>query len=205
MNVREKSANRMINPTLKKLSLLSLTWSTTSLEKARRHDKKAPFGITVGFCFVLWQFFTLTSRLSVIVMLAHVFRGYVFIFLGIHCFLQSLILFILQIVRKKTILHSLSLSLLASVLTIFHVSEIVHPTKYPTTATGYYIILSENIAMMLALLRELPNAPHMDVLEPIAIAVIMFGSLISYLLSGVILVICSLKNAQIAGVRRTSS
>ena len=164
------------------LSLLSLAWGTTCLEKARRHDREEHFGVIVGVSFALWQLFTLITRLSVIVMLAYVFRGYVFIFLGVHWFVQSMILFILQIVWKQKFLDSLYLSWLASVPTMFHASEISLPTKDPLIEMiiGYTIILLENITVVtLALTIEVPDAPNMNELKPIANMVIILGSIFS--------------------------
>ena len=166
------------------LSLLSLAWSITSLEKARRGKREIEFGVTTGFCFVLWQLLTLITRLSVIVMVTYVFRDTVFIFLGIHWFVQTMVLLIIQIVLQSSFafFKPLFLSLLASLPTMFHASETVFPTEDPTTEMiiGYIIILLENITMVtLSLTLKVPDAPHMDVLQPIAIAVIIVGSFFS--------------------------
>ena len=167
-------------------SLLSLAWSITSLEKASRDIRKITFRVDTGILFMLWQFFTLITRLSVFVMVIYVFRGAVFIFLGIHWFVQIMVLFVIQIVWRNTFSKSLFLSSMASLPTMFHVSETVFPTEDPTAEMlfGYIIIILENIIIVtLFLSNEVPDVPHWDVLKPIAIAVIIVGSIFSIISS----------------------
>ena len=64
------------------LSMLSLTWSITILEKERRTKKHKCFTFIDGFAFFNWQLFKLVSRLSAIVLFAYVLRYYLIIPLG---------------------------------------------------------------------------------------------------------------------------
>ena len=70
------------------LSLLSLDWGITSLEKIRKKrgygQRTTTFPKRSLIVFILWQLGILVSRLSAIVIFAYVFRSYVFIVIGIH-------------------------------------------------------------------------------------------------------------------------
>ena len=71
------------------LSLLSLAWSITTLEKERIEEEE-DYKLSAAFVFLIWQLSTLVSRLSAIILFAYVFRYYVIIFLAAHWLLLSI-------------------------------------------------------------------------------------------------------------------
>ena len=171
------------------LSLASLAWSITTLEKERAIKKENVVesrGIKIGpietVLFLIWQLFTLISRLSAIVLFAYVFRYYVIIFLAAHWLLLVVIIFLIQRHGGESFGKSLLLSLLAASPSLFHVSKTVIPTEHPKAeiTIGYIFILVENIIMVtLSLTIEKPDVPHMDVLQPVAISCLVGGSVLS--------------------------
>jgi hypothetical protein len=177
------------------LSLASLAWSITTLEKERAIKKKddmesrdivlppmRKFGPHETVFFLIWQLFTLISRLSAIVLFAYVFRYYVIIFLAAHWLLLVVIIFLIQRSGGKSFGKSLLLSLLAACPSLFHVSKTVIPTEHPKAeiTIGYIFILVENIIMVtLSLKIEKPDVSHMDVLQPVAISCLVGGSVLS--------------------------
>lgn len=73
------------------LSLVSLAWSVTYLEKARqKKNGNSNFKYCSTFVFLLWQLAALISRLSAIVFCAYVTRLYVFVSAIAHWFLAAL-------------------------------------------------------------------------------------------------------------------
>ena len=186
------------------LSLFSLAWSITTLDKARRHNeeekfelksqsttsleqaprdqRRGKFGICYAFCFLLWQLSTLIPRLSAITIFVYVFRYYVAILLSTHYIIQGVEILIIQVALGRKFWPSLGWSLLASFPTMFHASETVLPTGKPRVEmiVGYVLIVLETIVMViLSLTVQIPDAPHMDVLKPIAIGLIIGGLTLS--------------------------
>ncbi len=159
------------------LSLLSLAWSIMTLEKERKIKKEGHYKICAAFFFLIWQLFTLVSRLSAIVIFAYVFRYYVIIFLAAHWLLLSVAMLTIQ-TRKYNCGPSLYFSCLAAYPSLFHSSKNVLPTAYPIVEmlTGFISILVENIIMViLSLTIETADSPHMDILKPVAIVCIIGG------------------------------
>ncbi len=160
------------------LSLLSLAWSITTLEKERKIKKEGDYKWSAAFVFLIWQLSTLVSRLSAIVIFAYVFRYYVIFFLAAHWLLLAVAMLTIQ-KREYDSQGSLIFSCLAAYPSLFHSSETVLPTASPKVEMimGYILILLENIAMVtLSLTIEIPDLPHMDILEPVIIACIIGGS-----------------------------
>ena len=159
-------------------SLLSLAWSITTLEKERANEERdfKPLHTTL---FLIWQLFTLISRLSAIVLFAYVFRYYVIIFLAAHWLLLAVVILIIQRYDGTDSLgKSLFLSCLAGCPSLFHSSETVLPTRNPKVEmlVGYIFVVLENIIMLIVFLTiEMPDIPHMDVLKPVAMACVIGG------------------------------
>ena len=169
------------------LSLLSLAWSITTLEKERRTKKNGDFKSAATVLVLIWQLFTLISRLSAIVMIAYIFGYYVIIFIASHWLLLAVAILIIK--RTESQLScgiSLLLSCLAAYPSLFHslsLGEIL-PTRNPKVEmiVGYIFIVVENIIMVtLSLTIEIPDTPHMDVLKPVAISCLVGGSILSFI------------------------
>lgn len=180
------------------LSFLSLTWSITELEIAR-YTTCGGLKLKEKVSFLVWQFFTLMSRLSAIVFFAYVFRYYVFLVVPVHWF--PLVITIVIVQRKKifTEANSTAKAVVASFLvsfpSFFHSPASFAPKEIrkANMILGYIFIVSGNIVMVVLCLTEgIPKAsptenlepvpetvPHMDVLKPIAISFLAVGSLMS--------------------------
>ncbi len=162
------------------LSLVSLTWSITTLEKERiKIKEEGNYNISAAVLFLIWQLFTLVSRLSAIVLFAYVFRHYVIIFLAAHWLLLSVAMLTIQ-TREYDCGKSLIFSCLAAYPSLFHSSEIVLPTARPKVEMITVLILLENIVMVtLSLTIETQDVPNIDVLKPVALSCVIGGSVLS--------------------------
>lgn len=129
-------------------SLLSLAWSIAELETAKRHDQ---FEIVEKFAFLVWQLFTLMSRLSAIAFFAYVFGYYVILFLAIH--------WLLMVAYKIcTTAYNSAEALLTSFPAIF----------YSNTVLGYFFIVVENVAMVtLCLTIRIQRITYLEKAEPV--------------------------------------
>ncbi|XP_028414658.1 XK-related protein 6-like [Dendronephthya gigantea] len=182
------------------LSFLSLAWSITELEIARYEDD--PLGglkLKEKASFLVWQFFTLLSRLYAIVFFAYVFRYYVILVLPIHWL--PLVLMIVIVKRNEIFAEgnskakALVVSFLASFPSLFHSPGSFAPKEIrkANMILGHIFIVIGNIVMVVLCLTEgipkvspsksvepIPETvPHMDVLKPIAIAFLSVGSFVS--------------------------
>ncbi len=164
------------------LSLLSLAWSITTLEKEKK-IKEGDYKLSAAFVFLIWQLSTLVSRLSAIVFFCLRVSILRVIFLAAHWMLLSVTMLIIQ-TSKHYCKDSLILSCLIAYPSLFHSSKTV--LRIPTVSrkvemiTGYIVIMLENIVMVtLSLTIEIPGLPHMDILKPVVIVCIIGGSVIS--------------------------
>ncbi len=152
------------------LSLLSLTWSITKLEKEIIEEEDCK--ISAAVCFLSWQVSTIVSRLFAIFLFAYVFRYYAIIFLVAY-WLRIFVAILIIERRQYSCGESLIFGLVAYI-SPFHVLSL--------EAEGfvYYIfIILENIAMVtLSLTIEISHLPHMDILKPAAISCLVGGSVI---------------------------
>ena len=163
------------------LSLLSLAWSITTLEKERNIKEKKQYKICAAVLFIIWQLFTLVSRLSAIVIFAYVFRYYVIIPLAAHWLLLAVAMLTIQR-REYNCPGSLIFSCLAAYPSLFHSSEIVLPTARSKVEmiTGYIFMMLENIVMVtLSVTIETQDVPNIDVLKPVALSCVIGGSVLS--------------------------
>ncbi|CAB4036866.1 XK-related 6, partial [Paramuricea clavata] len=166
------------------LSLLSLAWSITTLEEARATKEKRKLKLVDTGLFLIWQLSTLISRLFAIVLFAYAFGYHVFTILAYHWLLVAVTMFKIQIFNGECFGKSLLLSLPAAFPFLFHVSKTVIPTKDPKAEmnVGCIFLLVGNIIMVtLFLAIKMPDAPHLNVLQPVAILCIVGGSVLSFI------------------------
>ena len=156
-------------------SLLSLAWSITTLEKQRLAEKNRRWKLFHEYVFFNWQLSTLISRLFAISLFAYVFRYYVIIFLAVHWLIQVVAVLSIEISADgwgKSILLSLSTAcpaLFHSAETVPRIWDIKHPKR--VMGVGYaFLILTTIIMVMLSLAIKMPDVPHMNLIQPIAIA-----------------------------------
>ena len=159
------------------LSFVSLTWSIMTLEKERKIKEEGGYKLEVAVLFLIWQLFTLVSRLSAIVLFAYVFRYYVIIFLAAHWLLLFVAILTIQ-TRGYDCGKSLIFSCVAAYPSLFHSSEIASPKD--EMITGYIFMMLENIIMVtLSLTIETQDVPDMDILIPVALSCVIGGSVLS--------------------------
>ncbi|XP_028410704.1 XK-related protein 6-like [Dendronephthya gigantea] len=166
------------------LSFLSLIWSIRTLEKERVGAFEDDFGFCEAFVLVIWQMFTLVSRLSAIVIISYVFRYAVF-FLAGHWLLMVIYHVFFQRMGED-FLGLLFLSLLATYPSLFHSISLndILSCKSPKAEmiVAYIFIVVENIVIVvLSLTIDIPDAKHMDVLKPIAYGCLIGGTSISFI------------------------
>ena len=160
------------------LSLLSLAWGITTLEKEKKNKEQEDYNKSAAVCFLIWQLFTLVSRLSAIVLFAYVFRYYVIIFLASHWLFVSVKMITMR-TGEYSGRKSLLLSCLAAYTSLFHSSETAFSTAMEMIM-WYILILLENIAMVtLSLTIVTQDVPHMDILQPVAISCVVGESVLS--------------------------
>ena len=154
------------------LSLLSLVWNTTALEKE------------VTLVVFFWQRFTLVSRLSAIVIFAYVFHYYVIVFLAAHWFILTMTMCGIELFSDRSDgLNSLVLSLLAAYPSLFFSSKPVFLTRRPKLEMilVYISLLVENIIIVTWSLTEMPDTPHMNELKIFAIPIFTVATTLSFI------------------------
>ena len=167
------------------LSFLSLVWSIRTLEKERVEDQGDDFGKRKAFTFMIWQMFTLISRLSTIVMVAYVFRYGVF-FLAGHWLLMVLYhVFFQRLYVNACFPKFIFFPLLATYPSLFHSICLngILPSESPKVdmIVAYIFIVVENILMVISCVTIAPpDIKHMDVLNPIALGCLVGGTVISF-------------------------
>ena len=163
------------------LSLLSLAWSITTLEKEKKNKEQEDYNKSAAVFFLIWKLFTLVSRLSAIIIFAYVFRYYVIIFLAAHWLFVSVMMITMHR-GEYSGRKSLLLSCLAAYTSLIHSSETAFSTAMEMIM-WYILILLENIAMVtLSLTIETQDVPHMDILKPVAISCIVGESALPMML-----------------------
>ncbi len=168
----------MVHRGLKCIVTFALAWSITTVEKERKIKENRHYKISAAVLFLIWQLFTLVSRLSAIVIFAYVFRYYAIIFLAAHWLLLAVAMLTIQ-TREYNCPGSLIFSCLAAYPSLFHSSEIVLPTARPKVEmiTGYIFMMLENIVMVT--LSVTIETQDMDILKPVALSCVIGGSVLS--------------------------
>ena len=163
------------------LSLLSLAWSITTLEKQRKLHRREVCRRRHAVLFLIWQLSTLVSRLSATVIVLYVFGYYVFIFLAVHWLIVTTAM--LMVPPKDFSCKSIMLSCLAGYPSLFHSSETVLPTASPKDEmiVGHTSIVIGNALSIVSLFlaHEIPDVQNMDVLKPVVISCITGGTVLS--------------------------
>ena len=157
-------------------SLLSLLWSITFLEKAKRKAKDED-NMRHPILFLMWQLCTLISRLFAIVLFIYVFKYYVLIFIVIHWHLHVAVIFKADTREEYHVMESLRLSL-TFFPSLFHALVTVLTTETPKTEVfiWYIITVLETVTMViLSLMVEMPGVSHMKELKPIVFGLMIGG------------------------------
>ena len=163
------------------LSLLSLAWSITTVEKQRKLHREEKNSLRAAVVFLIWQLSTLVSKLSAIVIVFYVFGYYAIFCIAVHWFFVTVAMIKLQ--QEKLSCKSFILSCLASYPSLFHSLETVLPTASPKVVMimGHTSIVIGNMVCIVSLFlaHEIPDVRHMGVLEPVVITCIAAGTVLS--------------------------
>ncbi len=167
-------------------SLLSLAWSITTVEKETAIKAGRHFGWKVTVWFLIWQLFTLVSRVSAIVLFSYVFHYYVIVFLAAHWFFVAVTMCGIKLSSDgcDSSKKSLVFSCLAAYPSLFHSPTPVLLTKHPKVEMilVYILLLVENIIMVrLSLTIEMPDTPHIDGFKIFAILIFTAATIPSFI------------------------
>ena len=166
------------------LSLVSLAWSVTALEKERVAAKDRELNWETVLAFLIWQIFTLISRVSAIVIIAYVYRYYAIIFLVLHWLIfMAVMLLAIKTIQDNGLGSALFLSCLTGYTSLFHFSKtdvLVTRSANTELCAGYFFLLIENaILLTLSFTYEIPETAHMDILKPVVTCCVVIGSFVS--------------------------
>ena len=183
------------------VSLLSLAWSITSLEKSRkiRHtDPTMTFPRRSLIAFTLWQLGILVSRLSAIVVFAYAFRSYVFIVIGIHWTAVIVVILINQYYVRQGIrqvkVKITMIVFIRSYPLLFHMSNFTSDIMFCNFSENtakilnvvcYAVFFWENVVMAsFPVWHEPTSTPHVEFLAKIVLPLVFGGFAIGLLFYG---------------------
>ena len=172
------------------LSLLSLAWSITTLEKARQaKNENRNYTRMSKVVFLIWQLSFLVSRLSAIVYCAYILRYYVFIFIGTHWVLLFIALVMVQRLEFRIANTNIKQSFIRRLFSIFfftypllfNVSEPLQYFYFINNLKRFNLIMNivlavHNILMLVVSLTvSVFDVSHEDIMKPIAIPCVLGG------------------------------
>ncbi|CAB4037421.1 XK-related 6-like [Paramuricea clavata] len=163
------------------ISLLSLAWSITALEKARvNKNSHHNFTLAATVVFFTSQLFSLLSRLFAIAAFAYVFKAHVFTALAVHWLMMNVVLWLADGCNERGCELAgtfLSYSMFTFLL-MLHVPDSLTEGDYSDwfTKLWYSLISVENVLFaILALTIPTSDVKHMSVLRPIVLSLVILG------------------------------
>ena len=165
------------------ISLLSLAWSITALEKARLNKNSHNFTLPATVVFITSQLFSLLSRLFAIVAFAYVFKEHVFTALAVHWLMVHVVswLKIDKPDESKCMLVGLffGYSIFSCLLMFIHVPDWL-TKEFSSPRTVHFVLYSlisvENVLLaILAVTIPTSGVKHMSVLRPIVLSLVIIG------------------------------
>ena len=164
------------------ISLLSLAWSITALEKARANKNSHNFTLPATVVFFSSQLFSLLSRLFAIAAFAYVFKGHVLTALAVHLLIVHVgsWLKLDDPAEGKCELVGLFFQhIFFSIAFLLHVPDkLTKELSNPRTVhiVLYSLISVENVLLaILAVTIPTPDAKHMSALRPIVLSLVIIG------------------------------
>jgi hypothetical protein len=157
------------------ISLVSLAWSITTLEREKAKNENQEFGFLNTVLFLMWQLSTLVSRLFAIVMCGYTFAIYLYFWFLVHWFVMAVMGLCLTCCANWLI------ALVVVIPSCYHSSEAFVPIKNRRAlmVIGYVLLLIENI-IMLTLNQIVDNRyGYLGVLNPVSTSCIVGGSVLS--------------------------
>jgi hypothetical protein len=164
------------------ISLLSLAWSITALEKARVNKDSQNFRLPATVVFFTSQLFSLLSRLFAIAAFAYVFKKHVFTALAVHWLIVHVVSWLKIDKDDESMCELVELFfgyIIFSFRFLVHVSDLF--TKRSSNLRTVHIVLYslisvENVLLaILAVTIPTPDAKHMSALRPIVLSLVIIG------------------------------
>jgi hypothetical protein len=180
------------------ISLLSLAWSITALEKARVSKNRHNFTLEATVVLFTSQLFNFLSRLFAIAAFAYVFKEHVLTALAVHW----LMIFVAGLLMGKPknvcgeyvcgecMCYAVELiggSIVLSIMFIVHVPNRI--MKINLIARTYYFVVFYSLLSVqnvlfaiLAVTIPIPDVKHMSVLRPIVLSLIIISTVLGTIL-----------------------
>ncbi|CAB4023706.1 scaffolding [Paramuricea clavata] len=169
------------------ISLLSLAWSITALEKARVNKNSHNFTLPATVVFFTSQLFSLLSRLFAIAAFAYVFKEHVFTALAVHWLIVHVVVWLKDEdydgcrcdESKCAVVVLFFVYIIASFPFLLHVADML-TKNFSNPRTGHFVLYSllsvENVLLaILAVTIPTPDVKHMSVLRPIVLSLVIIG------------------------------
>jgi hypothetical protein len=167
------------------ISLLSLAWSITALEKARINKNSHNFTLPATVVFFTSQLFSLSSRLFAIVAFGYVFKKHVFTALAVHLLMVYVVSWLKDdnpAESKCGLVGLFFLHIVFSIPFLLHVPDKL-TKEFPSPRTVHIVLYSlisvENVVFaILAVTIPTPDVKHTEtncVLRPIVLPLVIIG------------------------------
>ncbi|CAB4023590.1 XK-related 9 [Paramuricea clavata] len=165
------------------ISLLSLAWSITALEKASANKNSHNFTLPATVFFTS-ELFSLLSRLFAIVAFGYVFKEHVFTALAVHCLTVHVVSWLNWKIdsaaeSKCELVRFVFVSIVFSFPFLLHVPDKLtkgFSSRRSVHYALYSLISVENVLFaILAVTIPTPDAKHMSVLRLIVLSLVIIG------------------------------
>jgi hypothetical protein len=164
------------------ISLLSLAWSITAVEKARANKNNHNFTLPATVVLFASQLFSLLSRLFAIAVFAYVFKEHVFTALAVHLLIVHVVIWLIAEdcdVCKCDAVYIYIGQFFAYIILSFpflvNASDVV--LRGDSRLSTIHVLLSvENVLLaILAVTIPIPDVKHMSVLRPIVLSLVIIS------------------------------
>ena len=163
------------------ISLLSLAWSITALEKARANKNSHNFTLPATVVFFTSQLFSLLSRLLAIAAFAYVFKEHLFTALAVR-FLIFWLSWGNECVMTKCddVVRLAVAGTVFNILLMLHVPADMFTKKFSSPRTAQFVLdslisVQSILFAILAVTIPIPDVKHMSVLRPIVLSLVIIG------------------------------
>ena len=160
------------------ISLLSLAWSITAVEKARLNKNNHNFTLPATVVFFTSQLFSLLSRLFAIAAFAYVFKEHVITVLAVHWLIVHVVIWLIGEdcdVCKCDAVGNFFVSIILNFPFLVNVSDVVI-REYSSLSTIHVLLSVENVLLaILAVIIPIPDVKHMSVLRPIVLSLVIIS------------------------------
>ena len=161
------------------ISLLSLAWSITALEKAIANKNSHNFTLSAAVVLFTSQLFSLLCRLFAIAAFVYVFKKHVFTALAVHCLMMSVATWLMNKGHGEYKCCGVVGLFFVGILFILHVPDRIMNINFrgQTRHLVYCSILTvENVLFAISTVTlPTPDVKHMSVLRPIVLSLVIIG------------------------------